>query len=394
MAIYRSDTHIERQPTSLYLMDLTAADAECTGPNCGSRCVGLFCNAPCIINCLKNPDPDWWDPVDPADPWPPSAPYEPEDPKCTTTSASSCYTECLAANPTSTCSSSCSISYGCSVTDTSTLGTYTLAPYGYWTADSFDRASDDNPAFTSSVYAELDAELNDWFPTTVTVTVTPISTTTLPDTTVTVTPTANCAFWDASLYYLFEIYNINGWAETDDGAALRDEESGCGALTGWDWTDAGGGNYAYVYFNLPTILTASCVERAILSAGGPKIECEGMGVAGLKRRRAMEEQQASFKAPSVTPSYTYASGVAEAAHTYIPQHWNTTTMAAAPLDDWEGHGVVKLWMTPTPDNETTGYTMYTMAYPTAIPTGPGNSTQWNGTIPSSSSNGAHRNETL
>ncbi|KAF7937336.1 uncharacterized protein EAE98_001650 [Botrytis deweyae] len=84
---------------------------------------------------------------------------------------------------TSTCTSSCSISYGCSVTATSTLGTYTLAPFGYWTVDSFDRASDLDAAYASSVYADVISELADWFPETETVTVTPVSTTTISDVT-------------------------------------------------------------------------------------------------------------------------------------------------------------------------------------------------------------------
>ncbi|KAF7948416.1 uncharacterized protein EAE97_003827 [Botrytis byssoidea] len=352
-------------PPPLLSFTSSAASSTCT-KDCGSPCRGLFCNWPCLFDCVKVPDPDWWDMKDPHNPWgPEKTPYQPENTECTTTSASSCWTECLASSKTSTCTSSCSIGYGCSVTATSTLGTYTLAPSGYWTADSFDRASDSDAAYASSVDADVSSELADWFPETATVT--PVSTTTLPDVTVTVTPTptADCSFWDDGFFFLFEVYNINGWATSDNGAGLREQETVCGALTGWDWHAAEGGGYASVYFNLPTILTAGCVERAIVTAGGPKLSCQGEGVPGLRknkiRKREMTIQKPSFKAPSITPTYT---SDASASHTYTPEYWNSTIPTAL-VNEPDGHGVVKNWMTPTPDNKTSAYTMYAVVYPTA-----------------------------
>lgn len=92
------------------------------------------------------------------------------------------------------------------------------------------------------------------------------------------TPHADCAFWDSGLAWQFEIYNIQGWV-TDGGKSLKEEESGCGALTFWTWEDATGTKGAQVHFYLPFFIKSGCVERAIVSAGGPKIACDPSGVA-------------------------------------------------------------------------------------------------------------------
>lgn len=76
----------------------------------------------------------------------------------------------------------------------------------------------------------------------------------------------------------------------------------------------------------------------------------------------MVTQQASFRAPSVIPTYTTQTDAAR--HTYMPEYWNATIPTAV-VNEPEGHGVVKNWMTPTPDNKTSAYTMYTVVYPTA-----------------------------
>jgi hypothetical protein len=36
----------------------------------------------------------------------------------------------------------------------------------------------------------------------------------------------------------FQVYNIIDWAN-DGGAKLKDKMRGCGAMTGWDWSDNG-----------------------------------------------------------------------------------------------------------------------------------------------------------
>ena len=44
-------------------------------------------------------------------------------------------------------------------------------------------------------------------------------------------PTGACAYWDDSLFWTFEVFNINGWAG-NDGDDLHHQEHKCGALTG------------------------------------------------------------------------------------------------------------------------------------------------------------------
>ncbi|KAI8277403.1 hypothetical protein K4K60_006981 [Colletotrichum sp. SAR11_57] len=123
--------------------------------------------------------------------------------------------------------------------------------------------------------------------------------TTTPTTAVTVvvepTAKADCAYWITAFgWYTFEVYNIDGWS-TDGGSRLKSEEKGCGALTGWDWRERTSSKYAGAYFNLPFFMKDGCVERAIVSAGGPKLSCEftgyDIGVAFLpaKKRSTPEE---------------------------------------------------------------------------------------------------------
>ncbi|KAJ8120461.1 hypothetical protein ONZ43_g2835 [Nemania bipapillata] len=159
--------------------------------------------------------------------------------------------------------------------------------------------------------------------------------------TVTVTPTADCILWDQGFFFQFEIYNIAYWA-TDGGRELKKQESGCGALTGWDWHPANPSYYPYVYFNLPTLIAAGCVERAIASAGGPKISCvdrtfgkrnleiqDSDGDEGSSGQDSREEVgkrfavpvAASYLAPSSTPSYSYPASVA-ATQRYSPMTWS------------------------------------------------------------------------
>ncbi|KAJ5020020.1 Killer toxin subunits alpha/beta [Colletotrichum sp. SAR 10_99] len=125
--------------------------------------------------------------------------------------------------------------------------------------------------------------------------------TTTPTTTVTVvvepTAKADCAYWITAFgWYTFEVYNIDGWS-TDGGSRLKSEEKGCGALTGWDWRERTSSKYAGAYFNLPFFMKDGCVERAIVSAGGPKLSCEftgyDIGVAFLPaKKRSTPEKMA------------------------------------------------------------------------------------------------------
>lgn len=165
----------------------------------------------------------------------------------------------------------------------------------------------------------------------------PAATTSTP--TATPTPYADCAFWDEDLIaYLFEIYNIEDWV-TDGGASLEKQEDGCGALTSWNWVAATDTSYALVHFNLPTIIKAGCVERAIVSAGGPKISCVGMGtIGGLKRdthgpleERGIELVEASYVPPTaeqleaLQAAYANITGV----EPYIPMDWSGSSNSSS-----------------------------------------------------------------
>ncbi|ATY65223.1 class V chitinase [Cordyceps militaris] len=87
------------------------------------------------------------------------------------------------------------------------------------------------------------------------------------------TPYARCAISDSFLFWTFSVYDIEGWA-TDGGTKLHQEENGCGALTGWSWQAETDEKSTHVVFNLPFFIKDGCVERAIVSAGGPAISCE------------------------------------------------------------------------------------------------------------------------
>jgi len=96
--------------------------------------------------------------------------------------------------------------------------------------------------------------------------------------------TADCEFWDEVAYYRFRIYNIQGWAD-DGGKALHNEENGCpaGDVSGWGWVPATETESAQVYFNIDFFFKAGCIERAIISAGGPKIACQDRGI-GIRKK--------------------------------------------------------------------------------------------------------------
>ncbi|KAI1153729.1 hypothetical protein F4825DRAFT_473758 [Nemania diffusa] len=93
-----------------------------------------------------------------------------------------------------------------------------------------------------------------------------------------VTPEADCLVVDdgalVPLWYDVSIVT-NNWT-TDDGAKLKSEEKGCGAMTGWSVKDInvksadGSWTASHMFtFTLPLTVKSGCVERAIASAGGP-----------------------------------------------------------------------------------------------------------------------------
>lgn len=353
----------------------------CIGPFCpsGTNCVGAGCTD---TGAVDGSDPD--------------------DETCTKKeTASYCDVDCTVIeyplSTTTTCNDpDCTRTItACTATDSTTTSTTTIACA---TGVAYVDANDDDLSEDWGVLVDLGtfdipAEV---------VVVTTTSTLTLPPTTTTVTqvvvvqPTASadCTFWyvfspfsflslikhmltqtrDTGFFYQFEVYNIQNWV-TDGGAALKKQEKGCAALTGWSWTDATNDDFAYVYFNLPFIFKAGCVERAIVSAGGPKISCVGGGIgytadtrkrddgnainsddetdvasslgqdlkkkrdrdlaADALRRASAEESEkmkreriqkrattksASYMSLTETPTYTYASD--EVSQTYIPMTWD------------------------------------------------------------------------
>lgn len=154
-----------------------------------------------------------------------------------------------------------------------------------------------------------------------------------PTPTVAPAPSAQCSFWDVDLIaYEFDIFDIEGWV-TDGGASLEKQEKGCGALTSWSWVAATSTTPAYVHFFLPTIIRGGCVERAIVSAGGPKISCVAKGIiGGLKRdtREELEERTIEFMADQYLPPTeeqvqvlrSVYGNVTQAAEPYAPMNWS------------------------------------------------------------------------
>jgi hypothetical protein len=113
-----------------------------------------------------------------------------------------------------------------------------------------------------------------------------------------------------------------------------------------------------VYFKPPLILTAGCVESATVSAGGPKILCEGEGGRRKKRDSGEAEDsqalselslttldsqaQAKYKTRPVPLSYTeeemrqfenfYADKQPTTPHSgYVPMNWVTTSLTPPPM---------------------------------------------------------------
>jgi chitinase len=91
---------------------------------------------------------------------------------------------------------------------------------------------------------------------------------------------------------------------TDGGASLEKQEKGYGLVAYWNWVPATSTVGAYVHFFLPTVIRAGCVERAIVSAGGPKISWVGKGLIGALKRNIneeLEERQIELMADEYLP---------------------------------------------------------------------------------------------
>lgn len=148
-----------------------------------------------------------------------------------------------------------------------------------------------------------------------------------PTATVDTTPSADCSFWDQDLVaYQFEVYNLQNWAVSDSGAALKTQEDGCGALTLWRWTDATYYNEAYVYFDLSFFIKSGCVERAIVSAGGPKLSCVGRGSDSKRNNEVASGATEPVYLPATAADLqilqeTYGNATKGEGETYVPMDW-------------------------------------------------------------------------
>lgn len=94
--------------------------------------------------------------------------------------------------------------------------------------------------------------------------------------------------------WLFEVYNIDGLGE-DYGTSLLKQERGCGALTGWEFYLGTATSSTPAYFYLPYFIKSGCVERAIVSAGGPKLSCKYQGTMADDRRRRLGKREPAME---------------------------------------------------------------------------------------------------
>lgn len=135
-------------------------------------------------------------------------------------------------------------------------------------------------------------------------------------------------FFVIPVSYGFEVYDIDGWS-TDGGDRLKSEQRGCGALTDWSWFDSTSTSDASAFFQLPIFLKDGCVERAIVSSGGPKISCVYTGERSLLRKRALEidpppavkRQMSSVTASPSSQASIQSTTESVSWPTYIPQSW-------------------------------------------------------------------------
>lgn len=125
----------------------------------------------------------------------------------------------------------------------------------------------------------------------------PAPTLSLPQAAQVVLTSAFSSNLDDYVAYELLIFGIGDWV-TDGGAALEKQEDGCGTVTFWTWTDATADAGASADFNIDFFIKSGCIERAIVSAGGPKISCQGQGLDDVKKRQELRERAAALSASS------------------------------------------------------------------------------------------------
>ncbi|KAK4194711.1 hypothetical protein QBC40DRAFT_290276 [Triangularia verruculosa] len=282
---------------------------------CG--CIGTFCprgggggggSGGCVGAGCSDPGPG----PGPG-PGPDPGPTGPETSSCRRKqTASHCKVDCTVmqypASSTTRCRDpDCTRTFtACSATDSTTTTTTT---YSCPANTGYNRGNLDSPAPLLGDGGEGGwvAERGNFNIPPETITVTDYVTSFVPRTTtstrhVTVVEEANqvsCAFWDAYfIMFHFNLYGIvdnNGWTNRVEG-----ELRGCGALTDWKYQAKSGSVLANIWFNLPFFIKEGCVERAIVSAGGPKISCKGGGLL-WKRSIDAPEGDLTEQQPEVQP---------------------------------------------------------------------------------------------
>ncbi|KAL2812352.1 hypothetical protein BDW59DRAFT_176990 [Aspergillus cavernicola] len=115
-------------------------------------------------------------------------------------------------------------------------------------------------------------------------------------------------------FYIFKVYNIKGWS-TDGSKKLKGKEKGCSTLTGWEWDEHTSTHLSYIYFNLLFLMKAGCVERAIMSVGGPKLSCEYQG------RTSVLEGKQSIEIDSLAQALLLRHQLIKTAPLYMPESW-------------------------------------------------------------------------
>lgn len=260
---------------------------------------------------------------------------------CTETISSTAVKTSPTTSWSTTTKTSCRTVTECDVRDSTATTTITgteepepeATPSGFYNFD-------DEDSTDQSVWDELQNDYDEWLSeadniatTTTTQPKTTLVTSTKPRSTVTVTakpkptPKAECDFADGTVYWEFHISGIFDWAD-DGGKKLKEEESGCGALTNWKWLDGSNHNQGHqASFRLPFFMKSGCVERAIVSAGGPKIQCEALHDFHFQQiTSAVDNNEGPSSLPPLNPRPSKVNKddrdtVTGSAPTYTPMDW-------------------------------------------------------------------------